>query len=234
MAVKDLKVGARMSIGFGVILLLMISTIVITFWALDRVEYNTKYLNDESLPFTLLADRMVINTLQVQQFATDASATKDMTVLDEAKSHYEEFHTGLGQFREMFRKENDTAALREIDKLAAAMDEMFDDARRMTNAYISEGQEAGNTVMKDFDADTLKLASLVVALRDTQVGEINNQVGNIIQASAQVKTLQFVIGIIALGVKPTLMAMVEEFFTPIQAQANGWLTIRLLGHSRTC
>ena len=200
MAVRDLKVGARMSIGFGVILLLMISTIVITFWALDRVEYNTKYLNDESLPFTLLADRMVINTLQVQQFATDASATKDMTVLDEAKSHYEEFHTGLGQFREMFRKENDTAALREIDKLAAAMDEMFDDARRMTNAYISEGQEAGNTVMKDFDADTLKLASLVVALRDTQVGEINNQVGNIIQASAQVKTLQFVIGIIALVV----------------------------------
>jgi len=198
MAVKDLKVGTRMSIGFGVVLLLMVSTMVITFWSLGKVEYNTKYLNEESLPFTLLADRMVFNTVQVQQFATDASVTKDITVLDEARSHYEEFHAGLAKFREMFRKENDTTALLEIGKLSTAMDEMFDTAQRMTNAYINDGQEAGNIVMEEFDSDSLNLASLVVALRDTQVNEINSQVDNIMQASDHVKTLQLIIGIVAL------------------------------------
>ena len=92
MAIRDLKVGTRMSIGFGLILFLMISTMVVTFWSLGKVEFNTKFLSEESLPFTLLADRMVVNALQIQQFATDASATKDLAVLDEAKVHYQEFN----------------------------------------------------------------------------------------------------------------------------------------------
>ena len=221
MAVRDLKVGTRMSIGYGAILLLMISTMVITFWTLGKVEYNTKYLKEESLPFTLLADRMVFNTVQVQQFATDASVTRDFTVLDEARSHYEEFHAGITQFREMFTKENDQAALQEIDRLASAMDDMFDTARRMTNAYINEGHEAGNIVMEDFDADSINLASLVVALRDTQVDQINNQVGNIMQASSQVKTLQFVIGIIALlvGVLVTIF-ITRSIVRPLNVAVN--------------
>lgn len=198
MAIRDLKVGTRMSLGFGLILLLMLSTMGVTFWSLGQVEYNTKYLSEESLPFTLLADRMVVNALQVQQFATDASATKDIAVLGEAKSHYQEFNDGLDKFRDMFREENDTTALREIDQLSAAMDEMYDTAERMTNAYINEGQEAGNAVMEDFDADAVKLTGMVAALRDLQVAEINGQVSNIMQASSQVKTLQLIIGVAAL------------------------------------
>ena len=155
MVVSDLKVGTRMSLGFGLILLLMLSTMAVTFWSLSKVEFNTKFLSEESLPFTLLADRMVVNALQVQQFATDASATKDIAVLDEAKNHYQEFNAGLDKFRDMFREENDTAALREIDQLAAAMAEMDDTAKRMVNAYINEGQDAGDTVMMEFDADHL-------------------------------------------------------------------------------
>ena len=198
MAVRDLKVGTRMSIGFGLILILMISTMVVTFWSLGKVEFNTMFLSEESLPYTLLADRMVVNALQVQQFATDASATKDIAVLDEAKSHYQEFNAGLNKFRDMFRKENDTAALQEIDRLGAAMDEMFDTAQHMANAFINEGQEAGNAVMVEFDADAEKLTGLVAALRDLQVTEINGQVSNIMQASSQVKTLQLIIGVVAL------------------------------------
>jgi len=170
----------------------------VTFWSLGKVEFNTKFLSEESLPFTLLADRMVVNALQVQQFATDASATKDIAVLDEAKSHYQEFNSELEKFRDMFREENDATALREIDQLSVAMEEMYDTAKRMTNAYINEGQEAGNIVMEEFDVDAQKLTGMVAALRDLQVSEINGQVSNIMQASSQVKTLQLIIGVAAL------------------------------------
>jgi methyl-accepting chemotaxis protein len=141
---------------------------------------------------------MVVNALQVQQFATDASATKEIAVLEEAKAHYQEFLAGLDKFRVMFREENESEALREMDQLAAAMDEMYDTAQRMTNAYITEGQDAGNAVMVEFDGDAQNLTGLVTALRDLQVAEINEQVSNIMQASSQVKTLQFIIGIAAL------------------------------------
>jgi len=235
MAVSDLKVGTRMSIGFGLVLLMMISTMVVTFWSLGKVESNTQYLSEESLPFTLLADRMVVNTLQVQQFATDASATKDITVLDEAKSHYQEFNDGLDQFRTMFREENDTSALREIDQLAAAMDEMFDTAQRMTNAYINEGQDAGNAVMEEFDVDAQKLTGLVSVLRDLQVTEINGQVSNIMLASSQVKTLQLIIGTAALifGILVTIF-ITRSIVRPLnvalataRALAVGDLTVKI-------
>ena len=207
MAVRDLKVGTRMSLGFGLIILIMISTMVITFWSLAEVEYNTNYLSEESLPFTLLADRMVVNAIQVQQFATDASATKDVAVLDEAQEHYQEFNVGLDKFRDMFRAENDTVSLREIDQISVGMDEMYETAGRMVNAYVNEGQDAGNAVMEEFDSDVVKLAGMVSTLRQTQVAEINGQVDNIMQASSQVKTLQLIIGLAALviGVLVTVL-----------------------------
>jgi methyl-accepting chemotaxis protein len=221
MAVSDLKVGTRMSLGFGLILLLMLTTMVVTFWSLNKVEYNTDYLSEESLPFTLLADRMVVNALQVQQFATDASATKEVAVLEEAQRHYQEFNAGLNKFRAMFREENDTTALRELDLLSAAMDEMYDTAERMTNAYIDEGQEAGNIVMEEFDVDAQKLTGMVAALRDLQVSEINDQVSNIMQASSQVKTLQLIIGVVALiiGVLVTIF-ITRSIVRPLNVAVN--------------
>lgn len=235
MTLKDIKVGTRMSLGFGLILLLMLSTTGVTFLSLGQVEYNTNYLSEESLPFTLLADRMVVNALQVQQFATDASTTKEIAVLDEAKSHYQEFNIGLDKFRDMFREENDTTALREIDQLSAAMDEMYDTAARMTNAYINEGQEAGNTIMEEFDADVVKLTGLITALRTLQVAEIRSQVSNIMQASSQVKTLQLIIGASALiiGILVTIL-ITRSIVRPLNAAvtvarslAVGDLTIKI-------
>jgi methyl-accepting chemotaxis protein len=180
MAVSDLKVGTRMSFGFGLILILMISTMVITFWSLGKVEHNTNFLNDESLPFTLLADRMTVNALQVQQFATDASATKDLSVLQESEAHYKEFLKGAQEFRAMFVEENATAELRAVDGMIAAMEEMYDTAERMTLAYVNDGQEAGDTVMAEFDADTSTLTGMVAQLRETQVEEMHGQVANIL------------------------------------------------------
>jgi len=235
MAVKDLKVGTRMSLGFGLILVLMVTTMVVTFWSLSKVEYNTEYLSTESLPFTLLADRMVVNALQVQQFATDASATKDITVLDEAEKHYQEFLAGVEKFKAMYREENDVTSLRATDQLVASMHEMFVTAQRMTSAYIDEGQEAGDAVMQKFDADTQTLTEMVAALRSQQVEEIKAQVSNIMQASSQVKTLQLIIGLAALliGVLVTVL-ITRSIVKPLnvavdtaRALAVGDLTVKI-------
>lgn len=221
MAISDLKVGTRMSLGFGLVLLLMISTMVITFWSLGKVEYNTKFLKEESLPFTLLADRMAVNALQVQQFATDASATKDLSVLQESEEHYKEFLKGANEFRAMFVEENATAELRAVDSMIAGMEEMYDTAQRMTMAYVNEGQQAGDLVMQEFDADAAKLTSMARELRETQVEEIQSQVANILAASSQVKTMQLIIGVVALiiGVLITIF-ITRSIVRPLNVAVN--------------
>jgi peroxiredoxin len=43
------------------ILLLFLAAVVTTYISLKRVENNSKFVEKESLPFALIADRMVLN-----------------------------------------------------------------------------------------------------------------------------------------------------------------------------
>ena len=198
MAIKDLKVGTRMSLGFSVVLLLMLTTMTATFFSLQKVETSTNHVIEESLPFTLLADRMELNAVSVQQYITDAAVTHDVSVLNEAKSHYQEFKSGAEKFKTMFREENDTAHLQEMDELMADMDKVLEDGERMVLAYTNEGKEAGNVIMKEFDADVALLTELLDEFHQVQVAEIHEQTELILTLATQVKTLQVILGAIAL------------------------------------
>ncbi|MDG5470083.1 methyl-accepting chemotaxis protein [Deltaproteobacteria bacterium IMCC39524] len=193
-----MKVGKRIGLGFSIVLTLMLVIIVVTFWSLDSVEKSTNHVIDESLPFTLLADRMVVNTVQVQQFMTDASVTHDREVINEAKEHYLEFQDGVKKFKEMFREEGDSASLAKMDELMAAMDALYETGELMTDTYITEGLDAGNVVMEKLDGDSITLANLVRAFQQTQVKEIQEMSQAILAASDQVKLLQLTLGATAL------------------------------------
>jgi methyl-accepting chemotaxis protein len=119
--------------------------------------------------------------------------------------------------------------------MIAAMDEMYDTAERMTLAYVNDGQEAGDTVMAEFDADAANLTAMVAELRETQINEIHAQVDNILAASSQVKTLQLIIGVIALvfGILVTIF-ITRSIVRPLnvavdtaRALAVGDLTIKI-------
>ena len=102
MQLRDMSVGAKMGLGFSVVLTLMLATIAVTFWSLGTVEKSTDHVIDESLPFTLLADRMVVNTVQVQQFMTDASVTHDREVINEAKEATKEVINEAAEFSRFY------------------------------------------------------------------------------------------------------------------------------------
>ncbi len=189
MAVKDLKVGTRMSIGFALILVLMLSTMLVTFWSLSKVDESTQLVIEESLPFSLAADRMVLDVSRVNQWVTDASLTKNNDGLKVAEESAKAFRDDLNLFRGMFRDENDTQGLRQVDELEAAFEEMYATGMRMAAAY-NESFEAGNLVMEELDADSAMTAKLVAALQESQVKEINDNGQMILAASQQVKTLQ--------------------------------------------
>ncbi|PLY00476.1 MAG: hypothetical protein C0623_07280, partial [Desulfuromonas sp.] len=198
MAFQNFKVGSRLGMGFAIVLSLMILTTAVTFWSLNHVESDTDTVISESLPFTLKADQMVISTHEIQQLLTDAAATKDVGSIAAIKPEVSSFKQNLAAFKDMFAQENDTAHVREIEEMEAAFDEFIATGTRMANAYINEGQAAGNVIMVEFDEDSEALAKHVTDLQQDQVAEIRQNGSDILSSSQQVKNLQVVLGVIAL------------------------------------
>jgi methyl-accepting chemotaxis protein len=198
MTVQNLKVSTRMSLGFGLLLLMMVFTTAVTYWSLHSIEQSTRQVVDESLPFTLLADQMVVNTVQVQQYLTDVGATRDREAFGEAEENYRQFLEGAGRFRRMYEIEQDGSSLQELKELTIAFEDLYQTGRTMAEAYISGGVEAGNVLMEDLDAKSLVLAEMVGRFRQQQVDEINENAQAILNFSKRLKTIQFLVSGIAL------------------------------------
>jgi len=198
MAIINFKVGTRLGIGFGIMLILMIATLVITFFSLQSVERSTRLVIEESLPYTLQANRMVQNVIQTQQFYTDASATRSRDSYAEAEAHIEEFHAGEAKFKAMFEKEQDQQSLQQLEALSKAFEEFAATGKSMAEAYINSGQEAGDRLMTEFDADSTQVATLVRDFQATQITEINQSGNAILEVSQEAKNLQKMLGMIAL------------------------------------
>jgi methyl-accepting chemotaxis protein len=198
MSLQDLKVGSRLSLGFSTILVLMLIAVVGTFMALTSVETKVAHVSAESLPFTLLAERMAYNVIQVQQFLTDASATKTREPIEESAANREEFLAGLESFREMYRREHDQQSLDMLTDLEDFFNEFFQTGLAMTDAYIEQGTAAGNRIMVDFDAAAIEAKRRVDLFLQQQIDEIKAGNTAIMTASQRVKKLQVVLGVLAL------------------------------------
>jgi len=177
---KNIRIGYRLAIGFGSIIVLLSVTILTTVFFLNNLRSNVEQTANESLPFSILAQNMLVNVVQVQQFMTDASATHDREPMEDAKKNADEFYEGIKKFRAMFEKENDKEALQKINDLEKSFQQLYITGEKMTEAYINRGTAAGNLVMEIFDQDSSDLGKKIKELRKTQTDEIiNHSDGNV-------------------------------------------------------
>ena len=172
MKIKNIKIAYRLSIGFGTIIFLLSITIISTIIFLGQLKRNAEHISKESLPFNLLADSMLVNVIQVQQYMTDVSATHDMEGLKEAQINADEFNLGIQKFRKMFEAENDQKGLENITSLEDSFKKLYDVGYKMALTYTKSGIIAGNEVMKEFDKDSHDLGDKIQSLRKTQTAEI--------------------------------------------------------------
>jgi methyl-accepting chemotaxis protein len=181
-----------------VVLALLGLIVAVSFWALLIVDSSTRKVVEKSLPSTRLSVQMLASTLRVQQLYTDAALTQDLSVIQEARANFEAFNEAAEKFKEIYRSENDSAAVADIDRLVSTMDGMNSTGQQMVSAYFNDGQAAGNQAMKEFDRKATELDELIQNFRKAQVEEINAATGAILTASGRAKLMQVVIGAIAL------------------------------------
>jgi methyl-accepting chemotaxis protein len=209
MKLSNLRIGTRLGIGFGTILLIMSLIVLVTALSLGRVNDSATFVAEESLPFALLAENMAFNVVQVQQWLTDVSATHDEGGYKDAEEAAGNVRAGIDKFKDMYRSENDSGALSRMSELEENFDGYYAMGKKMAAAYIYEGIEAGNTIMKEFDTVSATLASKMRDLKEEQANEAVDKTNEIVTAAYKVKTIMYSLSAFAL----VLGILISMFFT---------------------
>jgi methyl-accepting chemotaxis protein len=161
-------------IGFiAVMTALQIIVAAVAYFDLQRVLDNDQR---EHAVVQVLKHNMTearFHVVQVQQFLTDASATGERDGLKDASEHFQALGKNLRAIAEF-----DTAFRGETDKITALAQNYYQTGTTMAEAYITQGREAGNVLMKapgsGFDERALALTHQLEAMArqvDVRVAE---------------------------------------------------------------
>jgi len=159
----------RILLGFCSLILMMAVIIYVSLTQFSTVQQNTDELNNTSMPFAIAAESMVVDVIQVQQFLTDVSATHDPEGYKDAEEAAVDFKKKM---KEILAFDATTSAQKEeLAKLDLAFDRFYNQGKLMASAYISQGIEAGNAIMEDFDATSLSLAGLMRKFKNDAINK---------------------------------------------------------------
>ncbi|MDX9709439.1 MAG: methyl-accepting chemotaxis protein [Trichloromonas sp.] len=215
---KNLKIGRKLAVGFGIIVLLILIALGVILLNTESVVGKIAHLEGESFPFTLVAEDMSHATTEVQQYLTDVSATHDPAGYAEAEKAAEHFRAGLEKYRAMFEEENDRQALAEIEALAALFDRYFTDGRAMAELYATQGIEAGNVAMEGFDRISAELGEKIEQLKNTQIAEADATIKDVFAKAQLMRTVIYVMGLVVLILALVIGRLITRSITVPLAQ----------------
>ncbi len=213
----------RVLTGFLAIISLMIGIVAVGLFNFSQTQRDVAKVDDVFLPNALLAERMAIYTVQVQQFFTQASISQDPDSFQDAERAAEDFKLGIAQFRERLAGENSAAItselatiknghvatlnnlnspvvkMTELAALETGFDWYYSEGKRMTTVYATEGTEAGNLVMKDFNKLAKNLRTQLNRIKNQGVNDAKNNAHAITESTRHASMIMLAISLTAIG-----------------------------------
>jgi len=209
MKFSHLGIGIRIGFAGAVMILLFAATMLWILMAFSDLTKDIRVIHERTLPNILVVDEMDLSRTQVQQFLTDVAATHDREGYKEAEEWAQRFLSGVEKFRQLYRKENDTNSLRQIDSIEVDFNKFYASGKVMAEAYITDGREAGNLLMKGngqimgFDRDSETISDNLEKFRDQQISESDNiasEAVNHAQSLASMMITGFLISTLLAGI----------------------------------
>lgn len=195
---KNMSFRRKTMLGFSAIIGLFTLIVAFCVFELHQMHRNIVTITTDIQPYEMLADQLAFDTVQVQQFLTDASATHDRDGFADAEKHAKSFKDGIATFKQRFsRHEDQIKALEDID---ASFDRYYATGKRMAEAYIANGTDAGNVVMEDFDRDALDITKKMGDFRNNVLGyasDVENKSASEAQSASYISYGLAVFGIVA-------------------------------------
>ena len=217
----QLKVATRLWLGFGSIFFLMLLSTLIMRHNLSQADSLADTTGHESLPMALMAADMKLQTVQVQQFLSDVSATHRTDGYKEAQEAADTFHAHASKFKSKFSTENDKKSLERLQETVKSFDEMYALGRKMADTYINQGVEAGNVLMDDFDKATESLTDALEPFIEEQMHATSRNLGTLKDELATSLMLQWVLTAISI-ITGSLGALftIRSFMTQLGAEPS--------------
>jgi len=139
-----------------------------SFQGVGRTAQETR---EEFLPTALLADEMAYQTVQVQQFLTDASLTKKREAMSEAAEAAKAFKKAQGEFLLASRK--DLSNVKLVEGLAKEFDAFYAKGGAMAEAYLTNSTASAAALMEEFDKASAKISKELRELRAKEIKDVN-------------------------------------------------------------
>jgi methyl-accepting chemotaxis protein len=217
MHIRDWKIENRLRLGFGVILTIVGISIAVTAISLKGIGESSRQIKDYSLPYTIIADELAFDTVQVQQYLTDVSATHNTDGYKEAEEAAKHFLTGLAKFETKFARDKDEKSLQSIREMRTDFATYYELGKKMANAYLTQGIVEGNVMMENFDKSSEVIAAKVKAFRIRQVKDADLLVGGVNRTVVNLYSTFLAVGLIVLLVGMVVSFLISRSITkPVQ------------------
>ncbi|HZW25645.1 MAG TPA: methyl-accepting chemotaxis protein [Gallionella sp.] len=194
----NMRVGTRLAVSFAAVTLVFLASFLLVGVSFNHLVQDIRQIKEETLPYLLVVDEMDVSRTEVQQFMTDVSATHDRAGYQEAEESAKRFLGGVEKFRQMYQRENDADNLKMLEDIETEFNNFHASGKAMAEAYINEGMDAGNRLMKGsdtvvgFDKNSETIAVKLAKFREQQVAEAN-QITDSTFSAAQSTLLQMVV-----------------------------------------
>ncbi len=164
------KVATRLWLGYGSIFFLMLLSTLIMRHNLSRADQLADVTSQKSMRLAMIAADMKLQTVQVQQYLSDVSATHSTDGYKEAQTAADTFHAHAEKFKNEFSATNNKKSLTLINEMVKEFDAMYAMGCKMADAYITQGIDAGNNIMEGFDSATDALTKNLEPFIEAQMG----------------------------------------------------------------
>lgn len=155
---------------------------VLTYFFMSENITRINTLKDVSYETVIMADKLVLSVVQVQQWLTDISATRATDGyddgFDEAEAHAQNFYNTLDKLAE-----TNPAYQEEVKELRSKFTPYYEVGKQMAQAYITGGPESGNLMMNEFDGVATSINEAVTALREEILTETDTSMYTIKEKS---------------------------------------------------
>jgi methyl-accepting chemotaxis protein len=210
---KALSFKSRILLGFCTIIVMMIGIVGTGMMNLWKIQRDVSKISDIFLPNALLAEEMAFNVVQVQQFLTDVSATNDPAGYEDAEQAAQIFKAGINKFR--IQAAQNTEKLKAIDILESSFEKFNSEGKRMAATYITEGRDAGNVIMENFDQMSLDLAMEMNKLKEVEVKGATNYSFDLTQSTWQEARKMLWISILIVTVSLTIAIYLTRYLSKL-------------------
>ncbi|MDX8399303.1 MAG: methyl-accepting chemotaxis protein [Gallionellaceae bacterium] len=203
---KNMRIGMKLGGSFTAVVLVFVAGMVFVGTSFTHVMGGIKQIKETTLPYVLVVDQMNTDRVDVQQFLTDVSATHNRDGYKDADEAAQRFIGGVNKFKHLYQQTNDVRSLDKLKVIETDFNSFYATGKSMAETYVTQGIDAGNVSMENFDKDSAAVSVKLAVFRQQQVDEANQISASVLDEADSTQSKMFVSGVLA-----TLLSAIFAF-----------------------